>query len=608
MIAANIVAILLLLLVAYVWSARGFFSSLLNLLVTIAAGAIAFAFWESMAGTIMKGVASDNRIVIDVAWGGSLLTLFIVSLAVLSLAVNAVVRANIKVHKAVDWIGGAVCGLGAGLIVSGFAMIGTSQIRTAEIDNLMGFQPIDYTNEGYLVRTDLWVPVDTMTAGLYKFWSDRSLRETFGGGKTLAAWRPQVADEGHLLRMAESDVLLRYALSEKDVDFNGRYTVGLVQPKGAKEKPPTLKELVGVDKKAVAMVDRTPIDGQAYVEGFVVTFHSSAKEKGGQVAVGAGSATLVVRNEANDRSISLQPIAVVSQAKGDARDLGRWRFDTRNFFVGTVGGQANAPMAFEFLVPNNNPNDPQEKWHPIALYVRGVRFNLTDENGDTIKASQDYWTVQDRDGAIEAQVLLDTTTPIKNTPGQPQQLDPNDANRALKTTNRIPDNMTLNGGELSGVELNKGQQIINCVDLRLQPKQLADNSVERSLRVEEFQPGPGTAVISINVSRDMGKWAATEPESTGATGAPTIVDHLGQRYEAIGYVYRDRNEIRIRFTPGSPLLGLAEAPAISRSRDDQKLFLIFRLASGVKIKQYSIGTTGIVDLKGDIEVPLQTNK
>ena len=605
----SIIAIVLMALVGYVWSARGFFSALLNLMVTIAAGAIAFGLWEMVAQAVVRGVSADNRFLMDIAWGGSLLTLFIVALAVLSLAVNAVVRANVKVNKVVDWIGGAVCELGAGVIVSGMTLIGTSQLRTAEIDNLMQFRPVDYNNAGYLERSQLWVPVDTWTAGLYSFWSERSMRETFGNGKTLAVVRPHVADEGHLLRIAENDVLLRYSLAPKDVEFVGRYTVGLVQGK-SKDRAPTLKELVGVDKKPVAMTDGTMIDGQAYVEGYVVNFKSSAKEKGGQVAIGAGSATLVMRNSANDRSITLQPIAVISQAKGGSTDLGRWRFDTRNFFVGSVGGQSDSPMGFEFLVPKDG-----EDWQPTALYVRGVRFDLmvTDEQGNesVVKSSQDYWTPMDRDGAVEGQAIFATIYENRPaiTPGQGIKIDNNDPTRSLRLTNRLPENITLNGGELSGIELSKGQQIVNCIDLRLPVKQLAGNDVERSLRVEEFQPGPGTCVFSINVSKDNGRWAATEPESTGATGAPTVVDHLGQRYEAIGYVYKDRNEVRIRFTPGAPLTSLAEAPAISRSREDQKLYLVFRMAAGVKLKQYTIGTTGIIEITSDLETPTtQSNK
>ena len=606
----SVIAVLLMVLVGYVWSARGFFSAMLNLMVTIASGAIAFGLWETVAMAIVNGSSNDNRFLLDIAWGGSLLTIFVVSLVVLSLTVNMIVRANIKIHKAADWIGGAVCGLGAGLIVSGMAMIGTSSLRTPEIDNLMQYQAVDYDNNGYLVRSQLWVPVDTWTAGLYGYWSDRSMREPFGGGRTLAAWRPHVADEGHLLRLAETDVLLRYSMNPKDVTLNGRYTVGLVQPKGTKEKAPTLQELVGPDRKPVAMLDGTTIGGPAYIEGYVVKFGSGAKEKGGQVAIGAGSATLVVRNAADTKSITLQPIAVVSQAKGDSRDQGRWRFDTRNFFVGSVGAQSNVDMAFEFLVPNTNPNDPEETWHPIALYVRGVRFDLLDPNDETkpIPTDENFWSVAERDSAIASQSLLDIQTPT-NTPGKGEKWNPQDQDRALKTSNVIPGRIVLNGGELSGVELSKGQQIINCVDLRLSTKQLADNLVERSLRVDEFQPGPGTAVVTVNVGRNAGKWAATEPESTGAVGAPTLVDHLGQRYEAIGYVYKDRNEVRIRFTPGSPLQNLGEAPAVSRSRDDQELYLVFRIAGGIKIKQYSIGTTGIVDLQGDVETPsTQNNK
>ncbi|MBY0307685.1 MAG: hypothetical protein K2Q09_02990 [Phycisphaerales bacterium] len=614
MVVPSLIAIALMLAVGYVWSSRGFFSALLNLLVTVAAGAIAFALWETVATAAIKNVANDNRFVIDIVWGGSLVALFVLSMAVLSLAVNAVVRANIKVHKVTDWVGGAVCGLAAGLIVSGISLIGTSQIRTAEIDNLLQFSPVDYDNNGYLTRRQLWVPTDTWTAGLYKFWSERSLRETLGGGKTLGAWRPQVADEGHLLRIAETDVLLRYSLNPKDVKLGGRYTVGKSLPKGM--TPPAIKDLVG-DTKPVATTDGRQFKGRAYIEGWVVGFEAGAKEKGGQVAIGAGSATLVCRNRSDTASLALQPIAVISQAKGDSLQEGRWRFDTKNFFVGSMGGQANVGMAFEFLVPDEYADQPdaypEEVWHPIALYVRGVRFDLTDpaDPDKTIKPSAEYMTPADRNAAVEGggflRSIADAAPPLVE-PAQVWKMEKNDPNQALRLNNRIPGSIVLNGGEMSGVDLSKGQQIINCVDYRTTPKALADIGVDRSLRVEEFQPGPGTAVISIEVSRDVPKFSATEPESTGATGAPTLVDNLGQRYQAVGFVYRDRNEIKIRFTPGSPLASLNDAPSVSRSRDDQKLFLIFRVAPGVRITQYAIGTTGIVTLRG-VEVPTnQQNK
>lgn len=614
MIVTNLVAIALMLAVGYVWSARGFFSALLNLLVTIASGAIAFALWESVANAIIKGAANDNRFLIDVVWGGSLITLFVLAMAVLSLTVNAVMRANIKVPKVVDWIGGAVCGLAAGVIVSGMTIIGTSQIRTAAVDNLLQYQPVDYDNNGFLTRTQMWVPTDTITAGLYSFWSDRSLRETFGGGQTMGAWRPNVADEGHLLRIAETDVLLRYSLNPKDVKLGGRYTVGKAVGKGG--KPPAVKDLVG-DAKGVSMLDGTPITGRAYIEGFVVGFSAGAKEKGGQVAIGAGSATLVLRNDSDTRSITVQPIATISQAKGGSLQEGRWRFDTKNFFVGTMGGQADVGMAFEFLVPDEYgaapDSNPDEVWHPIALYVRGVRFDVRDpaDPDKTMKSSRDYETPDDRNAAVDAGGFLASVVadaPEITDPKEKWRFNASDPTQAVRMSNRIPDNMTLNGGELSGVELSKGQQIINCPNLQIQPKQLAGNDVERSLRVEEFQPGPATSVISINVSKEIEKFSAVDPTSAGATGAPTVVDNLGQRYQAIGYVYRDRNEVKIRFTPGTPLNELAEAPSVSRSRDDQKLFLIFRVAPGVKIVRYAIGTTGIVEITGGLEVPQQANK
>lgn len=85
-------AILVVLLSGYVWMLRGFFSALLHLVCTVAAGAIAFGFWEVLANLLLdQGGALENS-----AWGIGLALPFALSLIPIRIVFDKLIPANVK--------------------------------------------------------------------------------------------------------------------------------------------------------------------------------------------------------------------------------------------------------------------------------------------------------------------------------------------------------------------------------------------------------------------------------------------------------------------------------------------------------------------------------
>ncbi|MCU0688127.1 MAG: CvpA family protein [Phycisphaerales bacterium] len=593
----QILAILVFLGVAYVWSARGFFTSLLNLGVTIASGAIAFGLWEWSERTLLG--LSDSRLLSDLAPGLGLALPFALSLVILTVIVSVLLRSNTRLDAWADWTGGIICGLVSGIIVAGITMISTQSVRMNP--DALEFQGAASANTGSVVRdTNLWLPVDRMTVGIYAFLSNNTLATS----TPLGVWRPHAAEEGPMRRLGPSGFLLRNALRNDEVSLLGRYTVG-------RGKNIPIAQLVG-DAKPVQSVDGATISGNAYIEGFLLEFTAAAREKTGQVIASPGQITLVARRPDGLGSIALSPFAMVSQAKGDALQVGRWRFDARDVYIAAPGADAKPKFAFEFLVPADHT--------PMAIYVRGVRFDIATVNSDRsvslmnsmadvedigtyttaitrnrfdriLGRETDEGTGRVRGGFIRnPKGVSSLTVTAPQGGGDPQ----------VRIANTLPGGVFLDSSFMSGVDLTEKGNGIRKGRIRLKRENLSPAGAEQSVRVEAFDPGTGTAIVFINISRSS-PVSPVQPSVSDVTGAPFLVDTNGQRYPAIGYVFRTANEFEVSFDAQSPISNIIgrDVPSVSRSVEGQDLFLVFRVNIGVSINYYAIGDT----IVGEISPP-----
>ncbi len=205
----NIFVCVFLLGMVVLWSTYGLFSALLNLLVVITAGLLAFAMWEPVAHW-MLGMGWSS------AWGLGLLMPYAVVLIALRLAVKAAVRKNLGFHTMVDQIGGGAFGLLAGILTAGTVVIGAGLMPSGD-KGLLGVQGYILDGSGRITKdshgSSLWLAVDRYAGGLYEALSVGAFRP-MGGGHTLASAHPDVAQEAEQRRLAVEPLATRSASPE----------------------------------------------------------------------------------------------------------------------------------------------------------------------------------------------------------------------------------------------------------------------------------------------------------------------------------------------------------------------------------------------------------
>ncbi len=85
-----------------------------------------------------------------------------------------------------------------------------------------------------------------------------------------------------------------------------------------------------------------------------------------------------------------------------------------------------------------------------------------------------------------------------------------------------------------------------------------------------------------------------------------LIDANGQAYRAVGYIFEDTNELKIRFTPSRTIASLDELSSdlvmLSRSAPDKKLTLVFRVSRGVRLERFAIGNHVVAIYRPAIQI------
>lgn len=602
----SIAVIFIIVAIAYIWGSRGFFSAFLHMVCVVVAGAIAFALWEPIAYAILDR-AGNSQWMIDIAWGCGLALPFALSLAILRLTVDKLVPANVDLDGAPNLIGGIVCGAVAGTISCGILLLTINFLRLSP--QLIGFAQIRQESNGSPVINDkLLFPADRITAWLYGYTS----QATFSSSTPLAVWRPTVTVDGALLRTNFNEGGSRHTLSPKAVTIQGRFTVG-------KEKRLPVNDLLK-DGFTTGTPTVTTLDGERvpgtstdyYIDAYVVSFGSAAREKEGSVVIGNTQVQLVCYNEAENKSISLHPIAVSSKAEPvDAEDkrirYGRWRFERPNTYIRTVGGTDNPLMGFEFLVPRG--------YEAIGLYVKGVRWDLRrvtfpnapdyPDNKERDKAIQKGTALGGEEGVISRKLIWDDPKRT-NIVVNPEEGDY--YSKPITVSNSIPTSkasaVILSKDNIGSLEVNEDRQIIGG-EHKYRLSDIAKNrGIDTKLQVRSFYQGEDTSIIIVNFSKDSILGPVINPICQNASGNMVLVDHRGEEYPCVGFVYYDNQLVHFRFTPSQIVGTKDELPfgGPSTSRPDQSYFLLFRVARNSKIKSMKVGADQIAEFKPELTV------
>jgi hypothetical protein len=568
---------------AYIWSLRGFFSAFIHMVCVVAAGAIAFGVWEPLGYLILdqSGDRGFGSMIGGVAWAVALALPFAASLALLRAGVDKLLPANAQCDTAVDYIGGGVCGLVSGMISGGIMVLSIGYLRVEP--DFAGYRSIMFTNgqgRGSLVANpESMVPwVDRITARVYSQLSLTTLRTE----SPLARWHPSLETEPGALRTTYEG-RSRNTLKPTAFKLAGWYTVGNTQ--GSERLDTLTKDAWNDNPQKIADLSDEPFTN-GYIAGFAVQFNSAAREKTGQIIVGNAQVRLVVVNTEDDAK-ALHPIAVITNVDDPTKvEFARFRYDSDGTYIGSVGGSADATMAFEFPVPAG--------YTPLALYVKGVRVDVSQ-----VPATATFNTPQERDAVIQGGQMIGMggVGPIIDpATGQPVEAPPPIpfTGQTFETTNNLGYNMIIQKGTEQGVtvaEEGRGWTIRDG-EMTLDKSRLSGVSkgLDPKLQVNRFSVTDTTLVVQIDVTpgHHDAEWVSAF-EQADKSKAPTLVDTNGRRYEAVGFVYTDGKLFHLRYTKGSPLKGLAEAPSISRSTPDRQLKLVFVVSLGVDIKEFQIG-------------------
>jgi hypothetical protein len=609
----NGIALLIVLGLTYAWLTRGFFSSFIHLLCVIAAGAIAFAFWEPLAYILLGQDAAGSGAVSGMAWGVALAAPFAASLAILRVIIDKLLPANVVMATAADYAGGAVCGLISSVLTVGVLILALSFNRTGR--ELMGYQPLEYGGSGSVVRAG-GIPgvFDKAAAGFFGYVSSR----VFSSSTPLDQYYPDLALAGYSLRM-NFEGKARTTLKPEDFRVEGRFVVGEGANLGWQQ---ISTDLWNPNPQTAEDLDRDPWPPGTTLHGFLVRFSAGARERGeGKVVMGPAQIRLItgVPDPVNPNRFSdldtVFPVAATAQAEAATPGMARFRFDAPETFLASVGGASESLFAFEFPVRPGH--------QPMALYVRNVRHWVND--GATAQPLKRFTSPMERDSWIMAGMdgkAIPGLAPIAgsssaSTSTKPATGGPGlDATQAIVIEHRTPQGQQA---QLPGIVISnrlpftiqKGTEGGLVIDTENNRNLILDGEVtlsnevmrnavglERPLRIETLAVTGDTVIVQVDVSADqrtslLGGAAA----SADRILPPLLMDTLGERYEPIGFHYRDSIKTQVRFTPGQPIRSLSQLPTLSRSRPDQKLTLIFRVNLGRSLRHFTLGPKVIAEFE-----------
>jgi hypothetical protein len=572
----SLVSIAVVLLIAYIWLTRGFFSALIHFLCTLIAGAIAFALWEPIGYAILDGTEGVGFID-GSAWGIALALPFAVSLILLRFVTDRVLRSNVIISSTGNYVGGGLLGAAAGAISVGIAVIALSYLRV----DFLGAKSFDYAHTGNPVRKrGLWVPFDRMTVTLYGHLSERGLRtET-----PLARWQPAAHEMGNAMRMSPFEGKGRNTFRPKDFDVRGRFSI-----EGGQFND-YLRDRWNPSAQTVLDPAGQPYPANTRIEGFVVVFQAGSREKDGKSAIGAGQIMLVSENADGQRDVSF-PIAVTAQAEPSNPGAARFRFDSSQVFIASAGSASESVMAFEFPV--------RADYKPVALFVKGVRVTV-----NPAQTGPKFAGASDRDAGLAA-------LGVGNPAALPSS-NPDADNPVISTVNRNPGQIDIPGfalstgipifilqeGQHQNVEIRKNSQwyvVRGTLEATLEEARRWPNVTERNLRITDFMAVEDRVMVQVEVTTLPGgvpsrmSWLGKSLDAAEALLPPLLIDTNGEQYQPVGYVYTDETSYKMSFDPSRPIRSMSEMPALSKSRPAQRMILLFQVSYGRSIKSFNKG-------------------
>ncbi|MEY4104192.1 MAG: hypothetical protein RL461_1394 [Planctomycetota bacterium] len=520
-------------LIAYWWSAQGFFSSVQFFLCTLCAGALALAFWEPGAHLMLRGGFFDNY-----AWGLSLGGQFIIYLLLARVITERFIPSNMRFHPALDKLGGAVFGLGSGVLCIGMAGIACGFVQST--NEVMGFRGFvrDQAASAQPARLNSMAPLPNpmqVTETVYNTLGGRGGMGAFRpfSALGLAKLQPNLADVAFgLHRDTWSSGVGRTAVAPSGVRLDGFWFDG-----------------------AYAAADGQP---GAYAVG--VTFDATTYDGGEQFIMTGAQARLL--------STRARAVAFPLQWTQDGAQAGRELFpfdDTANYVTSAPGTQsAKVVLVFPAGVFSGQT--------PDYVVLKGLRIRLPEPQAASMGS-----VLEVDGGGASAAAPVDFSSARE----VPEGAD------GIDNVNSIsPLQLNLNNiGTFVAYE-GKKSNYLKQGDYEF-PKG-GFSTAAKSGAIKGFFAPDGTAIIRLNVTRGKAAVDLHELKRQFKDKPLLLVDQNGRTFQPIGYFWQQKDKVRVRLDATKPITRLEDLPNVSSS-GDQTLHLIFAPTLNAVIKGVQVG-------------------
>ncbi len=542
---ANIIVIALIVGLAFWWSTQGLFSSLLHMVSTILAGALAFALWEP----IVFGLLLERQP--QLAWGVGLLAPFIVALLVIRILADKIVPGNLDFHNLVNSIGGGAFGAVSGVITAGLVIIGLQMIGNLDLK----YHPYEVSETGEVKRVaKLWVPVDQITATLYTTLSGGSLKPF--SGKTLDAYHHDLAKEAATFN-THTRTGARSTLRPSKVKVDRAFVVKTADLKGLKKG------------------DR-PAQPRVHVIGLKFPEANATTDKDGQFTASKAQVALVVESEDGERQ-TVHPYGWTWRKRTNT--FGRLNSNTE--FIRAKSNTSDFKIDLLFALP--------ERAEPLYLRLKQTRLALPEQ--DTVKAD-------------DAKRWINATS--WKAGDKPTVVDVDDNNGDMELPSGGP------GSELHGIRAqvsdilpggiySKNRLNTQCSNVSLMKMDdrnalasatgsisAESTRIGKTLAVKHIYHPEGTKIVLVTMDKaQAGRTLGKILQSAAALHTPLLYDNEGDKYQAIGYMIYGSKQLYLDFDQSRNLRSVKNIK-LDRMNEKDRLMLVFRVPSGITIKQFNI--------------------
>jgi len=322
-------------LTTYLWSAQGFFSSLLHLVSVVAAAALALALWEPIVYLVVPKINSPA--LVDMSWGIFLLVPYTFFLVIFHMTGEKFCPANVDLSHAQNLIGGGAVGFVSGVITTGLLLIGLQFVQGPS--KLLGYTGWTSEQNGSLVQAGgtaghLWTPADEWTMW---YFSQASLgpMATF---EPLAKWHPDLAQQASLFRESYDAGASRMGMKPGHLEVKSVKRYMPPNPAGF------IRVLPGIDP------DTQTVNGQGDIYQIETAINNAAWDDGKKLRLTKAQVRLVGET-IDGEYVPVQPHAFIQRFVSDSAARGRWVYDGEDVPATSLGAGSETRVGFEFLVP-----------------------------------------------------------------------------------------------------------------------------------------------------------------------------------------------------------------------------------------------------------------